>query len=101
MKTILLKRVVQNIFLFPVFFYRKVISPWLRPSCIYSPSCSQYMITAVHKHGIAKGFSAGILRIGRCHGSFFDGGKDPVPEEIIWKDLLADYKKFRHQKGIK
>jgi putative component of membrane protein insertase Oxa1/YidC/SpoIIIJ protein YidD len=59
------------------------------------------MITAVHKHGIAKGFSAGILRIGRCHGSFFDGGKDPVPEEIIWKDLLADYKKFRHQKGIK
>jgi len=98
MKTILLKRVIQNIFLLPVFLYRKVISPWLRPSCIYSPSCSQYMIEAVHKHGITKGFSAGILRIGRCHGSFFDGGQDPVPEKIIWKDLFADYKKFRHQK---
>jgi len=56
------------------------------------------MIEAVHKHGITKGFSAGILRIGRCHGSFFDGGQDPVPEKIIWKDLFADYKKFRHQK---
>jgi uncharacterized protein len=90
--------VLRNAFLLPVFAYRKIISPWLKPSCIYDPTCSQYMINAVRKHGIFRGFSAGLLRIGRCHGSFFEGGYDPVPTSFSFRKLISKYREFRPEK---
>ncbi len=90
----------KNIFLFPIYFYRLIISPWTRSACIYTPTCSKYMIDAVHGHGIIKGGILGLTRIGRCHGTFFIGGEDPIPDEFIWKDILGNYKKFHlHKKN--
>ena len=38
--------------------YQLLISPWFGPVCRYHPSCSNYMIAAVRKHG----FLAGLAR---------------------------------------
>lgn len=59
-------------------FYRLVISPVLPPSCRFYPTCSEYTIEALSRHGLFKGFWLSIRRIGRCH-PFCEGGYDPVP----------------------
>ena len=47
-------------------FYQLAISPWLPPRCRYQPTCSQYAIEAVQKHGALKGGWLALRRIGRC-----------------------------------
>ncbi|CAM2793439.1 MULTISPECIES: membrane protein insertion efficiency factor YidD [Dellaglioa] len=69
---------MQNLMLAPIKFYQKFISPMFPPSCRYYPTCSNYMIKAIQKHG-AKGIIMGIGRILRCH-PFVRGGFDPVPD---------------------
>ncbi|CAN5264545.1 membrane protein insertion efficiency factor YidD [soil metagenome] len=58
--------------------YQKVISPWLGPSCRYTPTCSQYAVEAFNKYGALKGFWLAVKRIGRCH-PWGGSGYDPVP----------------------
>jgi len=58
--------------------YQQIISPHLPGACRYHPTCSQYMIEAIQKHGIFKGTWLGIKRIGRCH-PWGGQGFDPVP----------------------
>lgn len=58
-------------------FYQKFISPAKRPSCRFYPTCSQYAIEAVEKHGALKGGFMAIKRIMKCH-PFHKGGYDPV-----------------------
>jgi putative membrane protein insertion efficiency factor len=48
--------------------------------CRYYPSCSQYAIEAIEKHGAGKGLLLTSKRIMRCN-QFFPGGQDPVPEK--------------------
>ncbi len=62
-------------------FYQKYISPLHRRCCIYNPTCSQYTIEAIRKHGALKGCFLGFKRILRCN-PFFKGGNDPVPENL-------------------
>jgi uncharacterized protein len=59
-------------------FYQLAISPWLPPSCIYYPTCSQYGLEAISKYGFFKGGWMAVRRILRCH-PFAQGGHDPVP----------------------
>ncbi len=59
-------------------FYQRFISPTMPPSCRFYPSCSEYTLQAIAKHGALKGAWLGIKRIGRCH-PFNPGGYDPVP----------------------
>jgi putative membrane protein insertion efficiency factor len=58
-------------------FYQLAISPWLSPSCRFAPSCSNYALEAVKKHGPFKGSWMGLRRILRCH-PFGGSGYDPV-----------------------
>jgi putative membrane protein insertion efficiency factor len=58
--------------------YQVVISPMLPPSCRYTPSCSQYAVEALKRHGALKGSWLAVRRLGRCH-PFRSGGYDPVP----------------------
>lgn len=95
------KKIVREFFLIPVYLYRIFVSPFLPSSCIYSPSCSQYTLISVKKHGIFKGTILAALRILRCHGSFFHGGNDPVPEVFSFKKIKNDYSIRRIRKDKK
>lgn len=59
-------------------FYQRAISPHLMPSCRFTPSCSEYGIHAIRKHGPVKGGWLALRRIGRCN-PWGGHGHDPVP----------------------
>lgn len=59
--------------------YQLFISPVLPPSCRYTPTCSQYAIEAVSRHGALRGGWLALKRLGRCH-PWGGCGYDPVPE---------------------
>ena len=58
--------------------YKKYISPLKRTKCPYIPSCSEYGLEAIEKHGALKGSALAIWRVLRCN-PFSKGGFDPVP----------------------
>jgi putative membrane protein insertion efficiency factor len=58
--------------------YQRLVSPLLPPSCRFYPSCSAYAVTALERHGAAKGTWLAARRLARCH-PFHPGGLDPVP----------------------
>lgn len=62
----------------PIHFYRICISPMLRPSCRFTPTCSRYALEALRRHGPIKGLWLTIKRISRCH-PWGGSGYDPVP----------------------
>lgn len=76
---------IQKILICLVLFYKKGISPCLPGACRFQPTCSEYMIEALQKHGILKGLYLGIRRILRCH-PWGGSGFDPVPEKKSYKD---------------
>lgn len=59
-------------------FYQRFISPLTPPSCIYTPTCSQYGYEAIARYGFFKGGWLTAKRIARCH-PWAQGGADPVP----------------------
>jgi len=57
--------------------YKRWISPALPSACRYYPTCSEYMMQAIERHGVLQGVMLGIRRLLRCH-PFRAGGYDPV-----------------------
>lgn len=74
----LIRSVLVTILILPVRFYQKFISPLTPPSCRFTPTCSQYAVEALRKHGPVKGLWLAIRRILRCH-PWGGSGDDPVP----------------------
>jgi putative membrane protein insertion efficiency factor len=58
--------------------YQWIFSPFVGMHCRFTPSCSQYAIAAITKHGTIKGGYYALVRIARCH-PWHAGGHDPVP----------------------
>ena len=58
--------------------YQCTLGAVLPDSCRFSPTCSNYFIQAVRKHGALKGAWLGMRRILRCH-PYGGSGHDPVP----------------------
>ena len=73
-----MKRVLSLLLLIPVSFYRACISPLKPQTCRFVPTCSEYAIEAIRKHGPFKGLWLAIKRICRCH-PWGGSGYDPVP----------------------
>jgi uncharacterized protein len=76
MKTIL--KILALPFIGLIKLYQLIISPWLGPSCRFTPTCSQYGLEAFKKYGLFKGFWLTAKRIARCH-PWGGHGYDPVP----------------------
>lgn len=58
--------------------YQILLSPWLPNACRYTPTCSQYAILALRKHGFLFGGILTIRRIVSCN-PWGNHGYDPVP----------------------
>ena len=85
---------MKKILIALVRWYQKRISPMTPPSCRYHPTCSNYMIGAIEKHGI-KGVLMGIARILRCH-PLVEGDDDPVPDYFTLR-RNKDYRKKKEE----
>ena len=73
-----MRKLLINLLIFPIRFYRGYISPMTAPSCRFTPTCSAYAMEAIRKHGPLKGLYLAIRRILRCH-PWGGSGYDPVP----------------------
>ena len=92
-------KLLREIFLIPVYFYRYFLSPMMGPcKCRYTPTCSEYFMKAVKKHGIMRGTILGTARILICRKSFL-GGPDEVPESFSFENIRRDYVIFRKPKA--
>ncbi|MDE1173552.1 MAG: membrane protein insertion efficiency factor YidD [Parvibaculaceae bacterium] len=61
--------------------YRYVLSPLIGPRCRHMPSCSEYTLEAISRHGVWRGGWLGLSRLCRCH-PWGTHGFDPVPETL-------------------
>ncbi len=70
---------MKQLLMLAVRAYQVTLSPLLPAACRYQPSCSNYAIEALEKHGALRGGWLAVKRIARCH-PFRAGGYDPVPD---------------------
>ena len=75
---------MRKIFILPIKFYKKFISPLLPPACRFYPTCSQYAIQAIERFGVVRGSLLAAFRILRCN-PLCKGGIDYVPEEYPFR----------------
>jgi len=73
-----LKTLIGGLFVLLIKIYQNLLSPLLGAQCRYTPTCSQYGVEAIKKHGAFKGGWLTLKRIGRCN-PWGGHGHDPVP----------------------
>ena len=77
---------MRGILIFPFVFlikiYQFLISPIIGKNCRFNPTCSNYALEALKKHGVIFGMYYSILRISRCH-PWGGSGHDPVPSKKL------------------
>ncbi len=69
---------IQYILIKFIKFYRYAISPLMAPACRFTPSCSEYAIQVIIKHGAFRGTWLSLKRVLRCN-PWHPGGYDPAP----------------------
>lgn len=72
------RKAAIRLLIIPIRFYQLCISPHTPPSCRFTPTCSNYAIEAIRKHGPIKGTALAVWRILRCN-PWGGSGYDPVP----------------------
>jgi uncharacterized protein len=70
---------LARLFALPVRAYRLVGSPWLGRHCRFQPTCSEYALDALERHGAWRGLWLTLRRVLRCRPGG-GAGYDPVPE---------------------
>ncbi|MBP6883792.1 MAG: membrane protein insertion efficiency factor YidD [Candidatus Pacebacteria bacterium] len=58
---------MKTFFLWLISFYQRRISVFMKPRCVFYPSCSEYTKQAIEKYGVLRGIYLGLGRILRCH----------------------------------
>lgn len=77
----------RHLFLAPVYLYRYTLSAFIGRTCRHMPSCSEYMIEAVNRHGVWPGGWMGFARICRCRPggtSGLDFVCAEIPKDATW-----------------
>jgi putative membrane protein insertion efficiency factor len=70
---------MKSILIFFIKSYQILLSPLLgNYKCRFSPTCSNYMIQAIEKKGLIKGFFLGVCRLLKCQPFSKKSGFDPV-----------------------
>jgi uncharacterized protein len=69
---------VKRLLVLLVRAYRLLLSPWWGRQCRFTPTCSEFALEALERHGSLKGSWLAMRRIARCH-PWHAGGFDPVP----------------------
>jgi len=74
----LLKRIATTVLIILIRGYQCALAPLFIGGCRHQPTCSEYAIAALQKHGLGKGIQLAAGRLWRCRprGTF---GYDPVP----------------------
>lgn len=80
----LLRRVCTVVLVAAIRVYQYLVSPWIGSNCRYSPTCSEYAVIALQRHGVVRGASLTIRRLARCRPGG-RSGYDPVPESKLSK----------------
>lgn len=70
--------IAQKLLIALIHFYQGAISVHTPAACRFTPTCSQYAIEALQKHGVIKGSWLALKRILRCN-PWGGSGYDPVP----------------------
>ncbi len=70
-------------------FYQRAISPLTVPSCLFTPTCSEFAVGAIDRYGALSGGWLAFRRILRCH-PFGGQGYDPVPEVSASETIVED-----------
>ena len=77
---------MRGILIFPFVFlikiYQFLISPIIGKNCRFNPTCSNYALQALKKHGLILGMYYSIIRISKCH-PWGGSGHDPVPSKKL------------------
>jgi len=69
-------------FVFLIKIYQFLISPIIGKNCRFNPTCSNYALEALKKHGLVLGMYYSIIRISKCH-PWGGSGHDPVPSKKL------------------
>lgn len=80
---------IRRMALAPVYVYRALLSPFLGNQCRFHPTCSAYMVEAVNRHGVGRGYLLGLMRLCRCHPWHRGHPIDPVPERFALRTLFG------------
>jgi len=73
-----LKRILTFPLVLLIKGYQNFISPLSPATCRFQPTCSQYALEALKKHGLFKGSLLSMNRISKCH-PWGGSGYDPIP----------------------
>jgi putative membrane protein insertion efficiency factor len=68
----------------PIRLYQRIVSPLIGPRCRFHPSCSEYAVQAIVRHGPLRGLYLAVRRVLRCH-PWNPGGIDDVPVAFAWR----------------
>lgn len=74
---------MRSLFVAPIRFYQRVVSPMFGRRCKYHPTCSEYAVTAIREFGVARGLVLGGWRLLRCN-PWSRGGVDYPRDQRIF-----------------
>ena len=70
--------IMARILMWMIRAYQVMLSPFFGQQCRFYPTCSQYALEAINRHGAIVGGYYATRRLMRCH-PWHVGGHDPVP----------------------